>query len=337
MTMKKQYLSLILLILGVGIFFYTQGRSLDKEKEFEQIPQKQSIDVSQFDSVEVDIPYSLDGDPSQTMDIYYPDEAKPYKLIVLIHGGNSFGGDKRDKSLEPIIREMVEDGYAVASIDYRSSDKAIWPAQLYDAKAAIRYLRENGLLYDLDTERIVVWGTSTGAHLALMLAATNENPDYEDLKMGNSMVSSAVQGVVSWFGLCDLIDYPEGNDAANEVIGFDIAELLIRDSLALVDGKMSAPRYEEWLNTLKNASPIYMVTEAFPPTLLVHGADDVIIPCKQSILMYREINRRCKADRATLRIIKHAGHDSPIFLDKENILEDIAWVDQINFPEGRRR
>lgn len=335
--MKKSHLSLVLLILGAGIFLYTQGRSLDKEIEFEQVPQKQSIDVSSFDSVDVDVPYSLDGDPAQTMDIYYPDEAKPYKVIVLIHGGNSFGGDKRTISLEPIIREMVEDGYAVASIDYRSPDKATWPAQLYDAKAAIRYIRENGMLYDLDTERIVVWGTSTGAHLALMLGATNENPEYEDLKMGNSKVSSSVQGVVSWFGLSDLVDFPVGADAANEVIGFDIQELLVRDSLALVDGKMSAPRYEEWLETLKNASPIYMVTEAFPPTLLVHGTDDEVIPCKQSILMYREINRRCNDNRATLRILKKAGHDSPVFLDKENILEDIAWVDQINFPQGRRR
>lgn len=68
--MKKSHLSLVLLILGAGIFLYTQGRSLDKEIEFEQVPQKQSIDVSSFDSVDVDVPYSLDGDPAQTMDIY---------------------------------------------------------------------------------------------------------------------------------------------------------------------------------------------------------------------------------------------------------------------------
>lgn len=335
--MKKQHLSFILLLLGVGIFLYTQGRDVDKEREFDVAPSQEWIDVSSFDSVEVDIPYSSIGDPSQIMDIYYPDEAKPYKVIVLIHGSNWFDGDKRNKSLEPIIRQMVEDGYAVASIDYRSSEKATWPAQLHDAKAAIRYLRENSILYDLDAERIVVWGISTGGHLALMLGATNDKPQYEDLSMGNERVSSAVQGVVVWSGLSDLTDFPEGSDAANEVIGFDIPELLIRDSLALEDGKMSPPRYEEWLAILKNASPIYMVTESFPPTLLVHGADDVVFPCKQSISMYREINRRCNTPRATLRIIKKAGHDSPLFLDKENVLEDIAWVDQINFPEGRRR
>ena len=91
----------------------------------------------------------------------------------------------------------------VVNVGYRLSDEAKWPVQICSAKTAIRFVRTNAKKYQLDTDKIVVWGNSTGGHLAEMLAATHHNPKMEDLSRGNPMESSAVQGVVAWYGVAD--------------------------------------------------------------------------------------------------------------------------------------
>ena len=135
----------------------------------------------------LDVAYA-DASEDQKVDIYLPIEWNGEKVPVIcwIHGGGFSMGFKRDGSLFDLLPVLLH-GYALVSIGYRKSGEARFPANVYDAKAAIPFIRANADKYGLDGSRIAVWGGSAGAWLASFLAATNGNPAFEDLSMGNPM------------------------------------------------------------------------------------------------------------------------------------------------------
>ena len=123
------------------------------------------LDQKILDSIErkyLDVPYCGES-PFQILDLYYPNEGKkPYPVIVHLHGGAFANGNQRETHLEPILRGL-ERGYVVASVQYRRSGEALFPAQVWDAKAAIRFLRANAERYELDPARFASWGLA-GLH-----------------------------------------------------------------------------------------------------------------------------------------------------------------------------
>ena len=127
----------------------------------------------------LDIPY-CDQSSSQILDIWYPNQEsdKPYPVIVHFHGGGFKYGGHREDSEEPMLRG-TDRGYVVVSVEYRKSGEAHFPAMLYDAKAAIRFLKANAGKYQLDTERIALWGPSAGGWIVSMTALTPGNPAFE--------------------------------------------------------------------------------------------------------------------------------------------------------------
>lgn len=137
---------------------------------------------------------------SDKLDLYLPKIGKkPYPLIVYFHGGAFRFGAKDDTSLEPMLRGLAK-GYAVASVSYRLSGEARFPAMILDGKCALRYLHSISKQYDLDEDRFAIWGPSSGGYLVSMLGLTQGNPAFEDPSLGFPDSSSRVRAVIDWCG-----------------------------------------------------------------------------------------------------------------------------------------
>ncbi len=141
--------------------------------------------------------YVDDGNVSHKLDLYVPNgAASPVPLIVWIHGGGWQSGDKQlGQNSHPLRYARM--GYAVASINYRLSDEAIFPAQIYDCKAAVRWLRATAARYNLDPTRFGAWGQSAGAHLASLLGTSNDVTDLEGNIDGNLQHSSCARFIIT--------------------------------------------------------------------------------------------------------------------------------------------
>jgi len=155
-----------------------------------------------------DIPYATKSE-AQKLDIYMlPKREKPCPVVMWIHPGGFHHGDKDGSAKKPIsvvnmirlVQPMIERGYAVVSINYRLLHEAIFPCVIFDAKAAIRWIRANAAKYNFDTEKIVAWGSSAGGYIASMLATTSDVKELEDLSLGNSDQSCKVIAAVDWYG-----------------------------------------------------------------------------------------------------------------------------------------
>jgi acetyl esterase/lipase len=212
------------------------------------------------------------------LDVWVPASAAPPPLVVWIHGGAWLFGDRRylPETLRPnqLFEELINAGLAVATIDYRHAREAHFPAQLHDAKAAIRYLRAYADVLGVDTSRIGVWGESAGGHLAALVALTAQRPELEGT-LGVLDESSAVDAVVDWYGPADLTASPPPDSVAQP------PELLPAPHDILVGGQDQ--------NAYAAASPISYVTPAAPPFLLIHGTADAVVPYLQSEVLARAL------------------------------------------------
>ncbi|WP_320051700.1 alpha/beta hydrolase [uncultured Acetobacteroides sp.] len=272
---------------------------------------ERNVDMSQFSKTALNILYTGNRNSRQTLDIAYPSMGNPpYKTIILFHGGGWMSGDKQSETIASIFQATTQ-GYAVVSVNYRLSDEVKWPKPLYDAKAAIRFIRANAGKYHLDTRKLVAWGASAGGHIVEMLAATNNLPAFEDLSMGNRDASSAVQGVVSWYGIADVSALgDQGTIPANKIMGFDVHANKARTH---------------------DASPIQLVTPRFPPILLVHGTNDQIVPYQQSVNMQKRVNEVTGKETAKLVLYKGASHGDGAIKSKSNVAKCLDFVDSILF------
>ncbi|HET9564260.1 MAG TPA: alpha/beta hydrolase [Mycobacterium sp.] len=205
------------------------------------------------------------------LDLYLPAEASALvPVVVFLHGGgwqlgsrHSAGPPYAEWSPNPFER-VAQAGIAVASVDYRLTGEAQWPAQLYDAKAAVRWLRARSDEIGIDATRIAAWGESAGGHLAELLGLTGADLDGETGIVGPS---SAVVAVAAWYAPSDLATVAEDIDSMAD----DSREaLLVGAPLHTVPDRVA------------QASPLSHVRAGAPPFLLLHGRDDQFIPCSQS-------------------------------------------------------
>jgi acetyl esterase/lipase len=305
------WLTLFFLIFSCQNQKETDGIALSEMGEYASYAKGKikNIDMSQFSKTLLDIPYIGNENPRQTLDITYPTVGEaPYKTIVVIHGGGWKYGNKQAETLAPIFQAITQ-GYAVVSVNYRLSDEVVWPKPLHDVKAAIRHLRAKAADYNLDTKNIVVWGSSAGGHIAMMLGATNNHPAFENLSMGYENFSSAVQGVVSWYGVADISRLTNlGSHPANDIMGFNVQE--------------------NWTKTTE-ANPINLVDSQFPPILLVHGTNDKVVPYMQSVNMQKVINEAAGRNIAELMTFDNASHNNNKIKDQENMVKYFDFVDKI--------
>jgi acetyl esterase/lipase len=248
-----------------------------------------------------DVEYaSVDGKPLK-LDLHLPRPQPRTPLIVWVHGGAWRAGSKSSMPLGA----LVEEGYAVASVDYRLSTEARFPAQIHDIKAAIRFLRARGSEWKLPTEKIVIAGDSAGGHLAALAGVTNGHPELEGAEGAYVKTSSAVQGIMSFYGgsnLTTILDQSTPHGLSVRVPALDL----------LLGGQ---PKNVPELARL--ASPVFHVGPNDPPLLLFHGDQDPQMPINQA-------HELCGAyEKARLPVqfvvIHGAAHGGAAFYDAERL------------------
>ncbi len=235
-----------------------------------------------------DLAYVSNGHPRHKLDLYLPKNPANAPLIVWIHGGAWQQGDKERTPAQI----FVEEGYAVASINYRLSQHAVFPAQIIDCKTAIRWLRVHAKEYGYNPDRIAVWGSSAGGHLVALLGTSG---DVKEFDTGENLgVSSRVQAVVDFFGPTDFTQMSRFPSTIKHDAPDSPESKLIGG--AVPDNKAKAAR----------ANPVTYVTPDDPPFLIMHGDKDNTVPLNQSELLDAAL-KKAGVD-VTFHVVKGAGH-----------------------------
>ena len=244
-------------------------------------------------TIQRDLVYKRVNGAVLTLDLYCPEKVSgPAPVIVWVHGGGwRRGGKKRCPAVA-----LVPDGYAVASIDYRLSSTAPFPAQIEDCKAAVRWLRANAAKYNLDADRIGVWGMSAGGHLAALLGTSGGVRELDGTG-DNMSYSSRVQAVCDIAGPSDLVRlYQEASQSRGDKSG-----KVMSDIAALVGSSA-----EQNVTTSTAASPIHYVSKDDPPFLIIHGENDATIPVTQAESFAAAL--KAAGVETTLEIANGRGH-----------------------------
>ena len=278
-------------------------------------------DIQSIEQKWLDVSYA-NASSAQKLDIYLPnEEEKIYPVIISIHGGAFMSGDKADNQVLPMLKGL-ERGYAVVSINYRLSGEAKFPAQIFDVKAAIRWVKANATKYDLDPDKIAVWGGSAGGHLASLAGTSAGVSELEDLSMGNSESSSRVQAVVDWFGPIDFLQM----DEQFVVSGKGKPDHSLADS---PESKLLGQKITEIPELVKKANPATYISGDDPPFLIEHGTDDRLIPTKQSIDFASQLERVMGSEKVKLIILDGADHGGPQFTTEANLTIVFGFLDAI--------
>lgn len=252
--------------------------------------------------MEKDIAYIEGGDEAQKLDIYLPETAseKPLPLIVHIHGGGWRGGSK----FPCPVAAMVLKGYAVASVEYRFSQKAIFPAQIQDCQAAIRWLRAHAKHYNLDPDHLGAVGGSAGGHLSALVGTSGGKKAFPAIG-GHLDQSDRVQAVIDIYGPADfttVVQQAAEDQNAKNIFAFntpsDPYSSLIGTQL---DDKPKADA----------VSPVHYVSKDNPPFLILHGTHDTLVPYAQSVQL--EAALKAQNIPVWLQTLPGAGHGGPAF------------------------
>jgi acetyl esterase/lipase len=243
--------------------------------------------------MQLDIPYAPNAGEHQKLDLYLPATGTNLPLIVWVHGGGWTEGSKEN----PPGFKFLNHGFALASINYRLSQDAIFPAQLIDCKAAIRWLRAHAAENGIDPNHIGVWGASAGGHLVALLGTTGAA---KELDQGENLgVSSAVQSVCDWFGPTDLVQLVQ-----------EIKDVK-PDDPDLPPARLIGGPVPSNVEKAERANPIHYITKDDPPFLIMHGDKDPVVPLEQSQLLADALKKA--GVPVTFRIVPGGGHGGPEF------------------------
>lgn len=234
-----------------------------------------------------DITYATVAGTDLKLDLYLPTTAGAHPVVVYLTGGAWMIGSRKGYPvplpwghITTVAHELAQRGYAVASVDYRLSDKAQWPAQIHDVKAAVRWLRANASTYGLDPNRFAAWGDSAGGHLSAMLGVSGGVPELEGDE-GNPGYSSRVQAVADWFGPADLTTMQA------QTIPFGQSH----DGETAPEAKLLGCAIPACPEKARAASPVSYVSADSPPFLFQHGELDHLVPYGQSVELRDALNR----------------------------------------------
>lgn len=241
------------------------------------------------------ISYNNDTLPKHLLDVYLPANAKgKLPLVIFIHGGGWLSNDKYADMgyMKKTVAEIVSSGFALASIDYRFSTQAVFPAQMQDCNRAVSFLYDNSDKYGFDKNRFAVMGFSAGGHLASLVGLSRNN-DVTAFFMPESSKLFSFKAVVDFYGPAELILFPGSNDEKSP------------EGLLIGAAPLSRP------DLAKAASPVTYVDKNDPPFLIIHGEKDQLVSTKHSQLLSAWLS--VSGVQNELVIVKDAPHFGEMF------------------------
>ena len=228
---------------------------------------------------------------SLLLDLYLPSDnvgnSSELPLIIYIHGGGW-----REFSKEICPGEIVaQKGWAIACINYRYSTEAIFPAQIHDAKAAVRWLKANAKEYNLDPDRFAAWGASAGGHLSLLLG-TSEGVASLEGDLGNSDYSSSVKAVCSFYAPTDFtLVKPAFTADISEQKNWQQYKEVPWYLYTVVTTLLLGGAVTENIELARSANPITYLDSQDPPVMIIHGEQDKIVPVNQSDILVEALQK----------------------------------------------
>jgi acetyl esterase/lipase len=213
----------------------------------------------------LDVVYATVDGRDLALDLHWPAGETDPPLLVWVHGGRWSSGTK--SQVPPVF---AENGFAVASLDFRQSTDARFPAQVHDIKAAVRFLRANASRFGYRADRIAIGGYSSGGHLAALVGVTNGNRELEGDVGSHPQESSAVQAILSVAGASNLTTIL----AQSTPFGLEVREPSLVQLLGALPDRVA--------ELARLASPVLHVDAGDPPLVLVHGDQDVQMPINQA-------------------------------------------------------
>lgn len=243
------------------------------------------------------------------LDLYTPTGVDNAPVLIFAHGGGWSGGSRERV---PHLG-LVPAGYAIASVDYRLSGDAKYPAQIHDLKAAVRYLRANAAELGIDPNRIGASGSSAGAHLAQLLGVTNGSTEHEGDVGDYDNVSSDVSVIVSYYGASNFVTILDQSTQYGYGVRAPRLELLLG----------GLPEAEPEL--ARQASPVFYADSSDPPLYLLHGDQDPQMPINQT----HEIHGKYKELGLPVHfeVVHGAEHGGELFYDSTRTAMVQAFLD----------
>jgi acetyl esterase/lipase len=247
-----------------------------------------------------DVPYATIDGQVLRLDLYHPGEQKQTSpLIIWVHGGGWRSGSKSDVP----IRALLDHGFAIASVDYRLTPVAPFPAQVHDINAAIRFMRLHAAEYKIDPTRCYVAGASAGGHLAALVGVSTGVKELEGHLNVAPEQSSAVAGIVSFYGAANLHTILDQSTPHGLSVRIPALQLLLG---GLPDQQPDAASL---------ASPVTHVDASDPPLLLIHGDQDPQMPVEQAYELHQAY-LRVQAP-VELKIVSGGVHGGKGFYERE--------------------
>ncbi len=241
------------------------------------------------------VSYAANENPRQTLDLLLPNDAtnELRPCLIFVHGGAWRSGNKSHghSHLRPYVDSQK---YVGVSIGYRLSNEAIWPAQLYDCKAAIRFLYANAKKYKIDTKRMLVFGTSAGGHLASMIAVTGNHENLAGTVGRHLNEPSKVTGAISYYGPTDFLRMD------------DFPSQITHNSSDSPESQLIGSAIQSTPEKTRQANPITFLDSNDPPLICIHGSKDKLVPFNQSEILYEAL-KKSSISTALIRI-KDGGH-----------------------------
>lgn len=238
------------------------------------------------------------GSNGHKLDLYIPSGATKPLPVVIWTGGSAWRADTGKNTAAAFASQLNPAGYAVAGVSIRSSSQVIFPGQLHDIKAAIRWLRANAAKYNLDASHIAIAGDSSGGWTTSMAALTGDVPELEGA-VGTTGVSSAVQAAVAFYPPTNFLDMDRW--ALRPCTGDPC-----HDSAVSPESRLVGCAIQGCADKVQAANPVRYITPADPPLMILHGNSDPLVPHNQGEQLYMALNKACRT--ATFISLPLAGH-----------------------------
>jgi acetyl esterase/lipase len=281
-----KYLSIIIIIIALGV---------------------EQCNGQQFSGSLENINYADDTLVSHMMDVYLPEIGNPpYPAVVIVYGSAFFGNNQKQTAYNTLGEPLLKNGFAVVAVNHRSSRDTIFPAQIHDIKASVRFIRANGTEFQIDTSFIGITGYSSGGHLSAFTGTSGSISQLEGNVGQFTSYSSSVDAVVDWFGPIDF----QSMDSCGSTMAHDAPD---SPESTLIGGSI-----QENDDLCALANPISYIDPDDPPFLILHGDADPLVPHCQSEKLYAALQKMGVPSQLVL--VPDAGHGPGLFEEKYFLL-----------------